>query len=102
MSLLLTSDSLKKLVTDDKKPAIVLFTGDWCPDCRAFGPTWDSWVKRHRDLASQVNVHRDGDEWDYWKLDEIPTVSAFSEGREIDRVHGNISESDVDGLLKLI
>ena len=102
MSVLLTSDSLRKLVSNDKKPAIVLFTGDWCPDCRAFKPVWDAWVMRHRDLARQVHVPRDGDEWDHWRLDEIPTVSAFSEGREIGRVHGNISESDLDGLLKLI
>jgi len=102
MSLLLTNDGLRKLVLNDKKPAIVLFTGDWCPDCRAFMPIWDAWVIRHRDLARQVHVPRDGDKWDHWKLDEIPTVSAFSEEREIGRVHGNINERDLDGLLKLI
>jgi len=102
MSLSLTSDGLRKLVSNDKKPAIVLFTGDWCPDCKAFKPIWDAWVIGHRDLARHVHVPRDGDEWDHWRLDEIPTVSVFSEGREMGRVHGNISESDLDSLLKLI
>ncbi len=49
-----------------------------------------------------MEIPRDGVEWKDWRLEEIPTVAAFNDGRELARANGAITQSDVERLLKLV
>jgi len=93
------SSELSRIVKTEKKPALVLFYGDWCIDCRNFKPTWDKWCEGKPGSILMIEVQRGGPEWEHWNLDEIPTVAAFAKGCEIDRVNGSISASDLAALL---
>ncbi len=45
-----------------------------------------------------LEVPRGGQEWKDWDLDEIPTVAAYKNGREVARVHGTITTAELEGL----
>ena len=101
VSITIESEELADIIRRDKKPALVLFHGSWCGDCKAFEPTWTRWTSRKRGLTFRVEVPRGGKEWMDWALDEIPTVASFSGGAEKGRAHGVIAESDLDRLWKM-
>jgi thioredoxin-like negative regulator of GroEL len=94
------SKELDRLVREERRPAVVLFFGDWCGDCRNFKPIWDSWIRDRKDSLFTVEVLRGGPEWKEWSLDEIPTVAVFLDGAEAGRVCGNITLGDLDSLRK--
>jgi thioredoxin-like negative regulator of GroEL len=90
--------ALKKLVMSEKGSAVVLFTGEWCPDCKAFKHTWQAWARSKDGPVFQVDVARGSQLWAEWKLDEIPTVALFVAGSEKGRVHGVIADADLQRL----
>ncbi len=98
MAKLVTSSDLDIIVRKERRPAVVLFFGKWCGDCREFEPTWNRWVKDRRGTLLMVEVLRGGPEWKDWNLDEIPTVASFADGTEVGRVAGSISEDDLRSL----
>ncbi len=97
MHVSISSADLARLVIADKKTAVVLFSGEWCPDCREFKPRWEGWSGKQKGVYA-VEVPRGGREWKEWRLDEIPTVAAFADGREVGRVHGIITTDDLKSL----
>ena len=95
-----SSASLDKLVHIDRRPALVLFTGEWCGDCAAFAPLWKRWTSGRTEPMYSFEVLRGGPEWKDWQIDEIPTVVAYSDGAEKGRSAGTILERDLDELLQ--
>jgi len=94
--------SLDRLVHTDRKPALVLFTGEWCGDCAAFAPLWKRWTSGRAEPIYEVEALRGGPEWNDWEIDEIPTVVAYSDGAEKGRSAGAILENGLDGLLQYV
>jgi thioredoxin-like negative regulator of GroEL len=94
------SKGLAKKVRTDRESALVLFSGEWCKDCRAFKPVWDAWTEGRAGPIYTVEVGRAGREWKEWSLDEIPTVAAYSGGSEVGRAHGAITRDDLESLWK--
>ncbi len=93
------SEGLRRIVTVELRPALVLFSGQWCGDCAAFAPLWKRWTARRKEAIYTVEVARGAPEWDDWEIDEIPTVIAFADGVEKDRAAGIIIEKDLEGLV---
>ena len=93
----ISSEQLRKLV-NERKPAVVLFSGEWCGDCVAFKPLWTHWIKRHPGNVYQLELANRDATWDAWEIDEIPTVVAFIGGVEKGRAQGIILEKDLDSL----
>lgn len=95
-------ERLKGLVAKEGQRALVLFSGIWCGDCKAFKPTWDVWTSTRDGPIFKVEIRRGGKEWREWAIDEIPTVALFIDGLEKTRVHGTISERDLDHIWSLL
>lgn len=93
----ITSAELRKHLKGSEA-ALVLFQGDWCPDCRAFRPAWEVWCRDREGPIFSIEVLRGASEWKDWDLDEIPTVAAYCRGSERDRAHGTITEKDLERL----
>lgn len=93
-----SSIDLRRLAFEEKRNLVVLFSGVWCPDCREFRQTWETWSARTKDTTVMLEVPRGGQEWKDWDLDEIPTVAAYKNGREVARVHGTITTAELEGL----
>ena len=100
MAIAVSSEELNRIIFDERKAALVLFSGNWCPDCADFKPTWLAWSKNKEGPIYILEVPRGGAEWDDWSIDEIPTVASYSRGEERGRVHGTISARDLDELWK--
>ena len=99
MSKPVSSAELRKLV-DQRQTIVVLFSGKWCPDCIEFEPVWRFWTDSNETFNSlRVEVPRGGEEWDDWRLDEIPTVILFTGGKELRRAAGNIDMEDLDVMI---
>ena len=95
-------EKLRNIVAKDGQAALVLFSGTWCGDCKAFKPSWDNWSNAKTGPIFKVEIQRGGKEWREWAIDEIPTVAAYLDGVEKGRAHGTISERDLDRLWNLI
>jgi thiol-disulfide isomerase/thioredoxin len=95
-------EKLRNIVAKDGQAALVLFSGTWCGDCKAFKPSWDNWRNAKTGSIFKVEIQRGGREWREWTIDEIPTVAAYLDGVEKGRAHGKISERDLDRLWNLI
>ncbi len=102
MPITIESVELAGIIRKGKKPALVLFHGSWCGDCKAFEPVWNRWISGKSGPIFRIEVLRGGEEWKDWALDEIPTIASFSGGAEKGRAHGVITESDLNRLWKMI
>lgn len=72
--------------------ALVLFTADWCPFCRRFGPLFEQAAARHGTrVAFAVADISDDDadpRWDRYGIAAVPTVLYFEEGGVAARLDG--------------
>ncbi len=96
------SNSLTRIVREERKAALVLFFGNWCIDCRESKPTWDAWTKTRDGPAFTLEIMRGDPEWKDWNIDEIPTVAAFVGGVEVGRIQGVISPEGLDHLWRVV
>lgn len=94
-----TSSELRGVILQRKR-LLALFSGKWCPDCTGFEPTWRAWIGAHEIIpAYRVEIDKDGDEWDEWDLDEVPTVILFSDRIEQSRLSGTIGSARLDDII---
>lgn len=102
MATTIDTDKLAKIVRKERKPALVLFFGRWCVDCKAFEPTWTKWNTRKSGPIFEVEIERGDEAWKSWDLEEIPTAAVFIGGREVDRAQGAISAGDLGRLWRWV
>lgn len=72
---------------DRPAPVLVLFYADWCPFCEAFVPGFREANAEASLPAVAANVsHPEDPRWETYSVEAIPTVLAYREGAEIDRL----------------
>ena len=96
-----SSPGLKKRIAKGRH--LVLFYASWCPDCSRFMPVFDS-LKPHATLQT-AKARTDADEnpiWEDWKIERVPTVVLFENGKEKLRVEesgGSIDPKKLERML---
>lgn len=99
----------KKAAADAKKWFIVKGTAEWCGPCKQMDKTtWrdDKVVKwlKHNAIVVAVDVDKEQKLAETLKISAMPTMIAFKDGKEFDRVVGYKSPSDfhawLEGLAK--
>ncbi|MDE1869435.1 MAG: thioredoxin family protein [Candidatus Micrarchaeota archaeon] len=91
-------------VIDIGEAAIVLFYADWCPYCRRFKPTFESYERKFNANFAEALVNEDANPlWDKFKIEYIPTVIAFKDGEQVGRIDAvagqGLDETDLKKLL---
>jgi thioredoxin len=92
----ITSDDYQKLITSDKK-VLVNFSAVWCAPCQKMKPYV---VKLQEELKDQIKIVRlDADEnkalVDGMKIDGLPTIIVYDNGKEVWRNIGYITEEEL-------
>jgi len=76
------------------------FQADWCAPCRAMNPTIEALEKAGYPVR-RVNIDREKDLAEQYKVRNIPCFVMVVDGQEVDRVVGGTSYSHLERLCKL-
>ncbi|MGB8602380.1 MAG: thioredoxin, partial [Rhizomicrobium sp.] len=88
-------------------PVIVDFWAPWCGPCKQLGPSLEKLVTAAKGRVKLVKINVDENQAiaQQLRIQSIPTVYAFFEGRPVDAFMGALPESQlktfVDGLIKM-
>ncbi|MFN0053593.1 MAG: thioredoxin [Planctomycetales bacterium] len=83
-------ENFKAEVVDSSVPVLVDFYADWCGPCRMLAPTLEALAREHagRVKIVKVNVDEEPELAGHFRVQSIPTLLAFQEGRHVDTLVG--------------
>jgi thioredoxin 1 len=96
-TLKLDGTNFEREVLASGKPAMVDFWAEWCAPCRALGPTIDALAGEVADRATVGKVDVDANQAlaESYGIRSIPTLVFFKDGREVDRLVGQASATEL-------
>ncbi len=100
-----TKEEFAEKVLNNHKVVLVDFWANWCAPCRAMAPALHDLAEEHDDLIDVVKVDIE-DTNDNRALAEqygvrsIPNMPLFLNGKEVERIVGLVSKSDIVNLAK--
>lgn len=85
------------LKTSMEKPVIAYFTAPWCGPCKQLGPLMDKVVQEAGGevLMAKVNLDENQELAAALRIQSVPTVFAFFQGRPLDAFQGALPESQI-------
>ena len=98
MSKIINAKEFNEEVLTSKEKVLVDFYADWCGPCRMLGPILDEISKDH--TVYKVNVDNESELAQNYGIMSIPCMIIFKDGKEVNRMVGLRSKSDILELLK--
>ncbi len=88
-------------VLQSSVPVLVDFYADWCGPCRMLAPTLNKLSEEFSDRVKivKVNVDAEPELADQFRIESIPTLVFFAEGRPVGRASGVVNESGLRNAL---
>lgn len=84
------------------RPVIVDFWADWCGPCKQLAPPLERAVAAANGAVALVKVDIDKNQMlaSQLRIQSIPTVYAFFQGRPVDGFQGNVPESEIKAFIE--
>ena len=81
----LTDENFEKEITNAPKPILVDFWAQWCSPCLILGPILEKLSEEYQDkfILAKVNLDEAPLTAQKYRIEQIPTVILFKEGKPI-------------------
>jgi|SRR5712692_1869948 len=83
-------------------PVLAVFYAEWCPFCVSFLPEFEQLNSQNFQIAEVDISDENNPLWEEYRIDVVPTLIAFDEGKETSRRNGRrgigLSSKDIDDL----
>lgn len=85
---------LQALVEHTTQPIVVDFWAEWCAPCKAFAPVFRDVASTHLDrfTFAKLDTERDPEAAGRYRIQAIPTLIVFADGRERARSAGAMNK----------
>lgn len=80
-----------------EKPVIAYFTASWCGPCKQLGPVLEKTVRAAGGevVMARIDIDKNQDLAQAMRIQSVPTIFAFFQGRPVDAFQGAVPESQV-------
>ena len=89
-----TKNNFKEFISNGK--VVLDFWAPWCGPCRALGPIIEGVCERNNVKLGKVNVDNEDELAELFKIQSIPFVVKFVDGKVVDSFLGLRGEKDVE------
>jgi len=81
---------------------LVDFWAAWCPPCRRMNPILEELAKEHKGKVkiAKLNVDKNKKFATSKKINAIPVIIAYKDGKEVQRIVGQVPKSDLEAVIK--